>query len=155
MLDQRLAELEQLFLALSDKTRMRLLAVMNGTEVSVGYLAETLDQSQPKISRHLAYLRNSGLVSTRREGKSIYYAINHRSPEAVFGLLSMTLDLLNGERARPAPRLAAAAAPSPEPAEPASEYQPYSHAYQPYSRNEPAQETYDDWHPEELEVFLL
>jgi len=75
MNDNTLASLENLFLSLSDKTRLRLLGLMSGGEVSVGYLADVLGESQPKISRHLAYLRNAGLVRTRRDGKWIYYAI--------------------------------------------------------------------------------
>ena len=75
MKDTTITSLANLFLALSDKTRLRLLGLMSGGEVSVGFLADALGESQPKISRHLAYLRNSGLVQTRRDGKWIYYAI--------------------------------------------------------------------------------
>jgi DNA-binding transcriptional ArsR family regulator len=76
--------LENLFLALSDKTRLRLLSLMANGEVSVGYLADSLGESQPKISRHLAYLRSAELVSTRRDGKWIYYNIE-RPANAVAG----------------------------------------------------------------------
>jgi len=69
------SEMENLFLALSDRTRLQLLSLMGSNEVSVGFLCNSLGQSQPKISRHLAYLRSSGLVSTRRDGKWIYYRI--------------------------------------------------------------------------------
>jgi len=75
MSDRSLTELEEFFLALSDGTRLRLLSLMQNEEVSVGYLSEKLNQSQPKISRHLAYLRSAGLVETRRDGKWIYYHI--------------------------------------------------------------------------------
>ena len=75
MSDHNLAELEEFFLALSDGTRLRLLSLMRDGEVSVGYLSDELDQSQPKISRHLAYLRSASLVETRRDGKWIYYHI--------------------------------------------------------------------------------
>ena len=64
-----LAEMETLFLALADKTRLRLLNLMRGDEVCVCYFTEVLGESQPKISRHLAYLRNAKIVSARREGK--------------------------------------------------------------------------------------
>src|SRR4051812_2424544 len=94
MSETQLADLERLFLALSDRTRMRLLAYMVSGEVSVGYLADALDQSQPKISRHLAYLRNMGVVSTRRDGKWIYYTIDRDAPPAVFYILGKTLELL-------------------------------------------------------------
>ena len=57
-----------LFAALSDRTRLRLLNLMDGREVCVCYFVEILGQSQPKISRHLAYLRRAGVVAARREG---------------------------------------------------------------------------------------
>jgi ArsR family transcriptional regulator len=64
-----------LFAALADTTRLRLLNLMAGREVCVCYFVEILDQSQPKISRHLAYLRKAGIVCARREGKWIHYSI--------------------------------------------------------------------------------
>jgi len=75
--------LEKLFLALGDKTRLRLLALMADGEVPVGFLADRLGESQPKVSRHLAYLRNAGVVNTRRDGKWIYYGIEY--PDDVLG----------------------------------------------------------------------
>ena len=77
MIDSDFLELEKLFLALGDKTRLRLLALMADGEVSVGFLAERLGESQPKVSRHVAYLRNAGVVYTRRDGKWIYYGISY------------------------------------------------------------------------------
>jgi ArsR family transcriptional regulator len=67
--------LEQLFLALGDRTRVRLLNLMSGGEVCVCFFVEILGEPQPKISRHLAYLRGAGLVSARREAKWVHYAI--------------------------------------------------------------------------------
>ena len=67
--------LEQLFQALGDRTRVRLLNLMADGEVCVCFFVEVLDQPQPKISRHLAYLRSAGLVSTRREAKWMHYRI--------------------------------------------------------------------------------
>jgi ArsR family transcriptional regulator len=64
---------EKLFLALSDRTRLRLLNLMQDGEVCVCYLVEVLEQPQPKISRHLAYLRSAGVVEARREGKWMHY----------------------------------------------------------------------------------
>jgi len=54
-------DMVQLFAALADPTRLRLLNLMNGREVCVCYFVEILKQGQPKISRHLAYLRRLGL----------------------------------------------------------------------------------------------
>ncbi|MEK7485533.1 MAG: metalloregulator ArsR/SmtB family transcription factor [Planctomycetota bacterium] len=69
-------EIETFFSALTDRTRLRLLNLMSDQEVCVCFLVEVLQVSQPKISRHLAYLRHSGLVSARREGKWMHYSIN-------------------------------------------------------------------------------
>jgi len=68
-------DIVQLFAALADPTRLRLLNLMNGREVCVCYFVEILKQSQPKVSRHLAYLRRAGIVEVRREGKWAHYRI--------------------------------------------------------------------------------
>ncbi|QYO65563.1 ArsR/SmtB family transcription factor [Leptolyngbya sp. 7M] len=62
-------------MALADKTRLRLLNLMRSNEVCVCFFTEVLGESQPKISRHLAYLRNAGLVQARRDGKWMHYSI--------------------------------------------------------------------------------
>ncbi|MGA8297883.1 MAG: metalloregulator ArsR/SmtB family transcription factor, partial [Terriglobales bacterium] len=69
------ANLAGLFAALADPTRLRLLNLIAGREVCVCYFVEILRQGQPKISRHLAYLRKAGLVAARREGKWMHYKI--------------------------------------------------------------------------------
>jgi ArsR family transcriptional regulator len=66
---------ERFFQALGDNTRLRLLNLMGEQEICVCYLVEILGQSQPKISRHLAYLRRAGIVAARREGKWMHYRI--------------------------------------------------------------------------------
>jgi ArsR family transcriptional regulator len=68
-------DLVPLFAALADRTRLRLLNLMDGREVCVCYFVEVLKQGQPKISRHLAYLRRAGIVAARREGKWMHYRI--------------------------------------------------------------------------------
>ncbi|MBP7475718.1 MAG: metalloregulator ArsR/SmtB family transcription factor, partial [Pyrinomonadaceae bacterium] len=62
-------KLEDLFAALADRTRLRLLNLMRDGEVCVCFFAEALGTNNPKISRHLAYLKRTGLVSARRDGK--------------------------------------------------------------------------------------
>ena len=74
-MNESLDEIERVFLAFSDKTRIRLIYLMSDGEVSVNYLCESLEISQPKVSRHLAYLRGMGVVHTRRDGKWIYYSL--------------------------------------------------------------------------------
>ncbi len=68
-------DMERLFVALSDKTRLRLLNLMGEDEVCVCFFVEILAELQPKISRHLAYLRRAGIVGARREGKWMNYRI--------------------------------------------------------------------------------
>src|SRR6266566_2787685 len=67
--------IELLFKALADRTRLRLINLMADDEVCVCFFVEVLKTNQPKISRHLAYLRRAGLVSTRREGKWMHYRV--------------------------------------------------------------------------------
>lgn len=75
--------LEQLFQALGDRTRIRLLNLMTEGEVCVCFFVEVLAEPQPKISRHLAYLRSAGLVGARREAKWIHYGITAPEHPAV------------------------------------------------------------------------
>ncbi len=66
---------DQLFKAFSDSTRLRLLNLLAQREHCVCEFQSILRVSQPKISRHLAYLRRSGLVQTRRAGKWVHYSL--------------------------------------------------------------------------------
>jgi len=66
---------EGFFIALSDRTRLRILNLIGGDEVCVCFFVEVLDEPQPKISRHLAYLRRAGIVTARREGKWMHYRV--------------------------------------------------------------------------------
>ncbi len=68
-------DMERLFKALADRTRLRLLNLIGSDEVCVCFFVEVLGTNQPKISRHLAYLRRAGVVETRREGKWMHYRI--------------------------------------------------------------------------------
>ncbi|EDY20714.1 transcriptional regulator, ArsR family [Chthoniobacter flavus Ellin428] len=70
----RLRELPPIFKALSDPTRLRLLSLLSEGEVCVCFLSDVLKLVQPKVSRHLAYLKRAGLVAARREGKWMHYA---------------------------------------------------------------------------------
>src|SRR5215213_5205648 len=66
---------ELFFRALADRTRLRLLSVMGADEICVCFFVEILKTNQPKISRHLAYLRRAGIVGVRREGQWMHYRI--------------------------------------------------------------------------------
>lgn len=64
-----------LFRAFADPTRLRILNLLIEGEVCVCDLCDVLDEIQPKVSRHLAYLRRAGLVEVRRDGKWMHYRI--------------------------------------------------------------------------------
>lgn len=70
-----LADPSILFRAFADPTRLRILSLLLERELCVCDLCEVVEEIQPKISRHLAYLRRAGLVSARQEGRWIYYCI--------------------------------------------------------------------------------
>ncbi len=91
-------DLALLFAALSDRTRLRLLNLMDGKEVCVCYFVEILGQSQPKISRHLAYLRRAGVVSARREGKWVHYKTVVPSDAGAAKILRETLAVLREDK---------------------------------------------------------
>ena len=92
-----LKKMENFFLALADKTRLRLLNLMRGIEVCVCFFTEVLGESQPKISRHLAYLRKAGIVSARRDGKWIHYKIEMPENEHAAKVLLYTLEWLKSQ----------------------------------------------------------
>jgi ArsR family transcriptional regulator len=71
---------------------------MNGREVCVCYFVEILKQSQPKISRHLAYLRNAGVVSARREGKWMHYRIERPTDSGAASILDAALSSFETDR---------------------------------------------------------
>ena len=74
-MNTEIAPVERLFQALGDATRLRILGLLLTGEVCVCHIYESLRISQPKASRHLAYLRRAGLVETRRHGLWIYYRL--------------------------------------------------------------------------------
>ncbi|GFO59191.1 transcriptional regulator [Geomonas silvestris] len=92
----------KLFKALSDETRLRILALLiaNG-ELCVCDLTATLQLPQSTVSRHLAYLRKSGLVRDRREGLWMYYSLERKRgfPETLVGFLTENLLQLPEARA--------------------------------------------------------
>jgi ArsR family transcriptional regulator, arsenate/arsenite/antimonite-responsive transcriptional repressor len=92
-------DLAKLFAALSDRTRLRLLNLMDGRELCVCYFVEILGQSQPKISRHLASLRAAGIVAARREGKWMHYKIVVPTRNGAAQILTQTLDALKEDKA--------------------------------------------------------
>jgi ArsR family transcriptional regulator len=86
--------LDILFRALADPTRLRILNLIGNREICVCYFVEILRVSQPKISRHLAYLRRAGIVTSRRDGKWMHYGLAMPKDEAAAAVLRETLKCL-------------------------------------------------------------
>ena len=83
--------IDLLFRALADRTRLRLLNLIADKEICVCYFVEILKISQPKISRHLAYLRHAGIVATRRQGRWMHYRLLAPGDAAASAILKETL----------------------------------------------------------------
>jgi len=106
-MDKQLIAMERVFQALGDKTRLRILGLLLTGEVCVCHIHESLGVSQPKASRHLAYLRRAGIVQTRREGLWVYYRLaesNDRLLRTIRDVVAHTLGHLTAVR-RDAARL--------------------------------------------------
>ena len=98
MAAKRVYNVERFFQALGDGTRLRLLNLMGDKEICVCYFVEILGGPQPKISRHLAYLRSAGVVEARREGKWMHYRIVMPPHIGAAQVLRQTLDWLKEEK---------------------------------------------------------
>src|SRR5215467_2541659 len=86
---------ELFFSALADRTRLRLLNLMREGEVCVCFFADVIGTNNPKISRHLSYLKRAGLVKGRRDGKWIHYSIVEPKDEMARGVFKATLEMLD------------------------------------------------------------
>ncbi len=95
--EKKLTDMETFFMALADKTRLRLLNLMRSGEICVCFFVEVLKEAQPKISRHLAYLRHAGVVETRRDGKWMYYKIVEPENDYAAQVLRDTLVWLDSQ----------------------------------------------------------
>lgn len=88
---------ELFFSALADRTRLRLLNLMRDGEVCVCFFAETLGTNNPKISRHLSYLKRAALVAGRRDGKWMHYKITEPADEKAAAIFTATMEMLKSE----------------------------------------------------------
>jgi len=82
--------------ALADESRLRLLSLIRGGEICVCQLQGVLQTNQPKISRHLAYLRKAGLVATREDGRWTHYRLK-KLDASLAKILEQTLDCLKDQ----------------------------------------------------------
>ena len=90
--------LHHFFRALADPTRLRLINLIAGQELCVCYLVLVIDAPQPKISRHLAYLRQAGIVAARREGKWMHYRLTVPADRHAAAILKTTIDSLKEDK---------------------------------------------------------
>jgi len=86
--------LEELFKALADKTRLRILALLGEHEVCVCHIHDALGVPQPTASRHLAYLRRVGLVDARRDGVWMHYRVSASLDPISRGVVTATVHAL-------------------------------------------------------------
>jgi ArsR family transcriptional regulator len=97
-------QLDDVFAALADETRRRILGLLASGEICVCHIHESLDVPQPTASRHLAHLRKAGLVATRRDGLWIHYRLADLEDPAVAGVLRSTLAALHSTESTGADR---------------------------------------------------
>jgi ArsR family transcriptional regulator len=90
--------LDQLFRALADPTRLRLIHLMSEQEICVCYFIEVIGAPQPKISRHLAYLRKAGIVAARRDGKWMHYRLTVPQNSHAASILRSAIDALKQDK---------------------------------------------------------
>ena len=69
------SRVDLMFRAFSDRTRLRILHLLQAGELCVGDIVDILEVPQPKVSRHLAYLRKAGLVLSRKDGLWSFYTL--------------------------------------------------------------------------------
>src|SRR5262245_5551536 len=87
--------LNDVFKALADPTRRRILQLLQNGEMTAGELAQHFDMAKPSVSHHFNVLKHADLVTSRREGQQIYYGLNTTVVEDV---LAMLWDLFAGQR---------------------------------------------------------
>ena len=87
--------LNDAFKALADPTRREILRLLRGGEKTAGELAEHFDMAKPSVSHHFAVLKQADLITARREGQQIYYALN---TTVVEDLLAIIWGLFSGRR---------------------------------------------------------
>ena len=87
--------LEQLFRALADDTRLRILALLASGEICVCHIHGALGLPQPTVSRHLAYLRRAGLVATRKDGLWVHYRLAIPAHPSLAEVMRAALDALS------------------------------------------------------------
>jgi DNA-binding transcriptional ArsR family regulator len=94
--------MNEAFKALADPTRRDILKLLRRGEMTAGELAEHFDMAKPSVSHHFSVLKQADLVTTRRDGQQIYYALNTTVVEDLLGMIldSFSTRRGNGESKR-------------------------------------------------------
>jgi ArsR family transcriptional regulator len=87
--------INQAFKAIADPTRREILRMLRKEEMTAGELAERFDMTKPSMSHHFAVLKAAGLVTSRRDGQTIWYALNTTVVEDV---LAWATELAHGAK---------------------------------------------------------
>jgi ArsR family transcriptional regulator len=90
--------LEAAFRALADKTRLRILALLGNNEVCVCHIHDSLGLPQPTVSRHLAYLRQSGIVTARRDGVWMHYQVSRSLDPVIQAVVTAAIEAVKATR---------------------------------------------------------
>ena len=98
MVKSKTVPLDQLFRALADPTRLRLINLMSEQEICVCYFIQVIGAPQPKISRHLAYLRRAGIAAARRQGKWMHYRLTLPQNTHALAILKSTVEALKQDK---------------------------------------------------------
>jgi ArsR family transcriptional regulator len=88
-------KLNTVFKAIADPTRREILRLLRSEEMTAGDVAARFEMTKPTLSHHFAVLRDAGLVTSRREGQTIWYALNTTVLEDV---LAWSMDLARGAK---------------------------------------------------------
>lgn len=99
VIDFDVRPLSQLFRALGDETRLRIVALLSHGELCVCHLETALDLNQPNASRQLGILKSAGIVDSRREGTWVYYSITKQEHATVAKALDVLTKAFGAERA--------------------------------------------------------
>ena len=88
------------FKALADPTRREILNLLRSGEMTAGALAERFDMTKPTMSHHFSVLKDADLLTSRRDGQTIWYALN---TTVVQDLMAWAMDLIRGSETKPSP----------------------------------------------------
>jgi transcriptional regulator, ArsR family len=92
-------KIANIFKALSDDTRLRVIKLLQERELCVCELMQVLNMSQPRISRHMSVLKNAGLVDDRREGKWVHYSLKKEKQDKKIKILLNTMVVMTNDDA--------------------------------------------------------